>query len=297
MKTSFERVLIGLDLSTADKGILQTAAALVPVLGCKTVYFFHVMPDFSMPVDIEVEFHKVFSTGHPVDEQIRDKIARDVEAFFETPPGVDMHIEVVEGKPFQKLVHWIEVKEIDLLIVGHKQASEGSGIVAQRVARQNNCHVLFVPAEGNPNLHKILAPVDFSEPSACALRVAEKIASANKGSELRALYVVDMPPADYYMRSFDSDGFREVLRQSAKTAFANFIKDQEFDHPAFQEIILDNLNANVAQHIVEYAATMKAGLIVIGAQGHSAFENILFGSVTEKVLARAFDKALLIVRG
>lgn len=297
MKTSFDRVLIGLDLSSADEGILRTASALVPVLGCKSVYFFHVVPDFSMPTDIEVEFHKLFATDYPVDEKIRDKIAQEVEMFFGTPPGVNLHIEVVEGKPFQKLVHWIEVKDIDLLVVGHKQVSEGSGIVAQRVARQNNCHVLFVPAGGKPEIHKILAPVDFSVSSANALRVAETIAHEGKGAALHALYVVDMPPADYYMRSFDSDGFREVLRQSAKTAFANFIKEQELDRRAFHEIIMDNAYSNVAQHIAEYAREMGAGLIVIGAQGHSAFENILFGSVTEKVLAREFDRAVLVVRG
>lgn len=297
MKTSFERVLIGLDLSSADEGILRAAAALLPVLGCKSVYFFHVVPDFSMPADIEVEFHKLFSTDYPVDEKIRDKIASQVETFFGTPPGVEMHIEVVEGKPFQKLIHWIEVKDIDLLIVGHKQVSEGSGIVPRRVARQNNCHILFVPEKGRPDIHKILSPIDFSAPSANALRVAEMIAQAGNGADLRALYVVDMPPADYYMRSFDSDGFREVLRQSAKTAFANFITEQEFEGHTFREIIMDNAYSNVAQHIAEYAREMQAGLIVIGAQGHSALENILFGSVTEKVLARESQSAVLVVRG
>ncbi len=296
MKNRFERILVGLDLSDADKNILQATAALIPALGAKTVYFFHVMPDFSMPADVEVEFHKLFAPEYPVDEKIRDKIARDVAEYFGEAPGVALHIEVVEGRPFQKLMHWIAVKEIDLLVVGQKQQQEGSGIVARRVARQSNCHVLFVPTEVQPDLHKILVPVDFSEASAGALRVAVALAATRKNTDLQVLYVVDMPPADYYMRTFDSDGFREVLRQSAKTAFANFIKTQEFERDTFQQVIVDNQYSNVALHIAEYAGNTGAGLIVIGAQGHSALENFIFGSVTEKVLAHQTGKAILVVR-
>jgi nucleotide-binding universal stress UspA family protein len=296
MKNRFERILVGLDLSGADKNILQATAALIPALGTKTVYFFHVMPDFSMPADVEVEFHKLFAPEYPVDEKVRDKIAADVAEYFGEAPGVTLHIEVVEGRPFQKLMHWIAVKDIDLLVVGQKQQREGSGIVARRVARQSSCNVLFVPADTQPDIGKILVPVDFSEASANALRVGITLAAAHKKPALQALYVVDMPPADYYMRSFDSDGFREVLRQSAKTAFTNFVKAQEFNRNAFQEAILDNQYGNVALHIVEHADKIGAGLIVIGAQGHSALENFIFGSVTEKVLAHQANKAVLVVR-
>ncbi len=207
-----------------------------------------------------------------------------------------MHIEVVEGKPFQKLMHWMDIKDIDLVVVGHKQLSEGSGIVARRVARQSHCHVLFVPDSGLPSTQNILAPVDFSEASAQALKEAITIAKAQPNAVLKALYVVDMPPSDYYMRSFDSEGFREVLRQSAKTAFTNFFTEQEIDPASVQQAIVDNAYSNVASHIMEYATTMEAGIIVIGAQGHSPLENFIFGSVTEKVVDRQDDKTVLVIR-
>lgn len=296
MKNQFERILVGLDLSDADKNILKSIAALIPALGAKTVYFFHVMPDFSMPADIEVEFHKLFAPEYPVDEKIRDKIARDVAEYFGEAPGVDLHIEVVEGRPFLKMMHWIDVKDIDLLVVGQKQPREGSGIVARRVARQASCNVLFVPVDGQSDIRNILVPVDFSEASANALRVAIALAASLQKTGPQALYVVDMPPADYYMRTFDTDGFRDVLRQSAKTAFANFVKAQEFERDAFQQVIVDNRYGNVALHIAEYAENTGVGLIVIGAQGHSALENFIFGSVTEKLLAHQTNRVVLVVR-
>lgn len=296
MKTGFERVLVALDLSPADRKILQMVAALEPLLGFRKIYFFHVVPDFKMPGNIEMEFHKLFAPEYPIDEKIRGMIAQDVQEIFGERPGVDMQIDVVEGKPFQKLMHWMDVKDIDLIVVGHKQLSEGSGIVARRVARQSHCHVLFVPDNGIPATERILAPVDFSDASARSLKEALALAKAQSNAAVKALYVVDMPPSDYYMRSFDSEGFRAVLRQSAKTAFVNFLQEQQIDPSALEEVIIDNAYSNVALHISEYAQAMDAGMIVIGAQGHSPLENFIFGSVTEKVVDRQNDKAVLVIR-
>ena len=43
--------------------------------------------------------------------------------------------------------------------------------------------------------------------------------------------------------------------------------------------------AGIAQYIMDYATSEEAGLIVMGAKGHSQVELLLMGSVTEKLLA------------
>ena len=62
----------------------------------------------------------------------------------------------MEGIPYEKLIHWIKVKEIDLLVVGHKEVSDGSGITAKRVARTSKCNVIFVPEDFNKKLEYLV---------------------------------------------------------------------------------------------------------------------------------------------
>ena len=117
-----------------------------------------------------MEFHKLFAPEYPVDEKIRDKIALDVQDTFESLKGIDLSIEVREGAPYEKLIHWTDVKDVDLLVVGQKQTSEGSGITAKRVARKSKCNVLFIPEKASSDISNILVPIDFSDNSAKAFK-------------------------------------------------------------------------------------------------------------------------------
>ncbi len=296
MKPTFERVLVALDLSDTDARILEMAAALEPYLGIKKIYFLHVMPDFKAPLHVNLEFHKMFTTGYPVDEKVRDDLAAKIQQVFGEKPGLDLQVEVIEGKPFQKLLHWAEVKNIDLLIVGNKKESEGSGITARRLARHSRRHVLLVPDGKTPGLKTILAPVDFSEPSAKSLEAALDLARRQQKAIVHALYVMDLPPSDYYMRPFETEGFREVLREAAQTAFHDFLKDHNVAENEVIKAFADNTLSNTAAHIHEYARREGAEIIVLGAQGHSPIENFIFGSVTEKLVDEATDCAVLIIR-
>ncbi|MBK6948323.1 MAG: universal stress protein [Haliscomenobacter sp.] len=296
MKPTFERVLAALDLTDTDDRILEMAAALGPYLGMKKIYFLHVMPDFKVPHPVALEFHKLFSSGYPVDEKVRDDLAAKVQQVWGERPGTDLQVEVIEGKPFQKLLHWAEVKNIDLLIVGNKQVSEGSGITARRLARHSKCHVLMVPDGKAPGLQTILAPVDFSEPSAKSLEAALELARRQPKAKVHALYVMDLPPSDYYMRPFETEGFREALREAAQTAFQSFLGDHGFSENEVKKVLADNTLSNTAAYIHEYAQREGAEMIVLGAQGHSPIENFIFGSVTEKLVDEATDCAVLIIR-
>lgn len=296
MKPTFERVLVALDLSNTDARILELAAALAPYLGMKKIYFLHVMPDFKVPHHAALEFHKLFSSEYPVDEKVRDDLAAKVQQIFGERPGLDLQVEVIEGKPFQKLLHWAEVKNIDLLIVGNKKTSEGSGVTARRLARHSKCHVLLVPEGKMPGLQTVLAPVDFSESSAKSIEAALDLARRQPKAMVHALYVMDLPPSDYYMRPFETEGFREVLREAAQTAFQNFLNDHGIAESEVKKAFADNVLSNTAAHIHEYARREGAEIIVLGAQGHSPIENFIFGSVTEKLVDEATDCAVLIIR-
>lgn len=293
----FARVLVALDLSGQDRQLLNMLQTVKPVLDIRKAYFLHIMPNFNVPKDVDAEFHKLFSTEYPVDEKIKDKLALDVAEALGNWPGLETSIDVREGKPYQKLLHWAEVKEIDLMLVGRKQESEGSGITGRRVARNSKCHVMFVPEKAPERITSILVPIDFSENSARALKTALQFKEQiDEEVEIKGLYIIDLPPADYYMRPSTHTGFLKVLQESAAKAYEQFLEQNDIDPDALDMEYLENTYSNIATHIKAYAEDHEPDLIILGAQGHSPWESFVFGSVTERLVERYLASPILIVR-
>jgi nucleotide-binding universal stress UspA family protein len=293
---NFARVLVALDLSEQDRQLLNMLQTIKPVLDIRKAYFLHVMPNFSVPKDVDVEFHKLFSTEYPVDEKIRDKLALDVAEALGNWPGLETSIDVREGKPYQKLLHWAEIKEVDLMMVGRKRESEGSGITGRRVARNSQGHVMFVPEKAPERIKNILVPIDFSENSARALQTALKFQEQLEDVSITGLYIIDLPPSDYYMRPSTHTGFLKVLQESAAKAYEQFVEQHDIDPENLKIEYLENTYSNISTHIKTYADDHEPDLIIMGAQGHSPWESFVFGSVTERLVERYMAAPILIVR-
>jgi len=292
----FARTLIALDLSPMDRKIMDMLQLVKPILDIRKAYFLHIMPDFTLPKDVDVEFQKLFAPEYPTDEKVKDKIALDVAEALGNWPGLETSVEVREGKPYQKLLHWTEVKEIDLLLLGHKQESEGSGIAAKRVARNSKCNVLFVPDQFEGPIQKILVPIDFSDNSARALKTALAFQKQLDNVEIHCLYIIDLPPTDYYMRPTVNSGFFKVLQESATKAYEEFVERHQFDTANLKANFVENVYNNITTHISTFAENHQIDMIIMGAKGHSAIESFVFGSVTERLVNRNKINPIMIVR-
>ena len=293
---SFRRIIVALDLSEADRHILQFLAANAALMGIEKAYFVHLMPDFTLPKQVDVEFQKLFAPEYPVDEKVRDKLGFDIQEAFGEEAELEYSIEVIEGKPYEKLLHWIKVKEADLLVVGKKKVSQGSGITARRVARNAKCNILFVPVNGHSEIENIVVPVDFSDHSLHAIQAAQAFKARKPEADIHGLYVVDLPPEDYYTRSRPGKGYRGVLMESAKIAYDSFVKDNGLSREEIEMNFLENKQHDIAGHIEDFALEKPHSMIIMGARGHSPFETFLFGSITEKMAERVNVLPLLVVR-
>ena len=101
---SFRRIIVALDLSAADKHILQFLTANAPLIGIEKAYFVHIMPDFTVPKQVDIEFQKLFAPEYPVDEKVRDKMGFDIQELIDKEAGFEYSIEVIEGKPYEKII-------------------------------------------------------------------------------------------------------------------------------------------------------------------------------------------------
>lgn len=293
---SIRRAIVALDLSDADRYVFRYLAANAALMGIKKAYFVHIMPDFTIPKHVDVEFQKLFAPEYPIDEKVRDKLGFDIQEAFGDDVEMEYSVEVIEGKPYEKLLHWTKVKEADLLVVGKKETSEGSGITARRVARNARCNILFLPTESNREIEHIIVPIDFSAHSLHAIQSALSIRNRNEDTLVHGLYIVDLPPEDYYSRSLPGRGYRGVLMESAQIAFDRFVEDNGLAKGEFEMHFLENKQHDIAGHIEDFALEKRNSIIIMGAKGHSPFETFLFGSVTEKLAERFNKLPLLIVR-
>jgi nucleotide-binding universal stress UspA family protein len=292
----FKRTLIALDLSKNDATMLRTVANLVRHLEIEVIYLLHVMPDFTKPMNMDVEFYKLFNPDYPVDEKVRDKLKMDFEEIFKPEKPLESNADVLEGKPFEKLIHWIEIKLIDLLVVGQKKVSLGSGITAKRVARATKTNILYIPENQSGVIRRILVPLDYSKEGVNALRTALDLSYSIGNVEVTALHVIPQPSAIFYDPTWEYGAFQQALRTSAKHSFDLFINENGFEGHRLNAVFLDDDYNSISRHIHEYSVENHTDLIVMGAMGHTALNNLIFGSVTESLVERCKEKMILVTR-
>ncbi len=139
-------------------------------------------------------------------------------------------------------------------------------------------------------MDKILVPIDFSEHSEFALRVAASIAKKNK-SEIVALHMLGL----------SDEGLTRTETQELQEAILNLkFSDSKFT------VFLDRvyLNGVKIQHTVQrnkdffeidkIAKKFGAGLIVMGSHGSKGISEVLVGSNTEKVVRTSSLPVLVI---
>jgi nucleotide-binding universal stress UspA family protein len=230
----------------------------------------------------------------PIDERMREDILQRVEDTWDKYPAFSYSVEVREGKPYQKLLHWLSIKDADLLIIGQKKHPGKSGLTAKRVARTAPTSVLIVP-EKERSFKWILVPMDFSEHSKKALRMAIALQEKKSDITITALHIIEQPPADFYNQALVDSTFREALREAAIKSFEKLFATI----PGAERIrleLIDNHYHNPGIHIQEFAEKGDFDLILMGAQGHSMLKSFLFGSVAEAVVDKNENQLILILR-
>ena len=294
--TTFKTAMAALDLTPNDEALLTFSSYLSRPFQMEKIYFLHIIPDFTQPGEMDEELRQILQPVLPVDEQIRDRLKKEVEAHFGEPSGVEQFVDVVEGKPYQKMIHWVDVKNVELLIAGNKKVNKGAGIAVRRVARNAPCNVLFVPENTRPSIRRIMVPVDFSDNSSRALRVATDLKKNLPDVTVTTVHIVPQPAAVYYAPEFNDPRFSKLLMQTARESQISFMQKNRIAEEGVKEEFIEDTYANIPRHIAEYAQTHGFDLIIMGATGHSAFNNLFFSSLTESMIERCKETSILVVR-
>ena len=142
-------------------------------------------------------------------------------------------------------------------------------------------------------LKKILYPTDFSESSLEALKYAVSLARSCQ-AKLVLMHVVN--------EKMFSEGL-SLARVSAPEALGHEMTAEagrklKMLIPAGERAGLDSelviLNGTPFAEIISYAENNGVDMIVIGTNGHSGVEHMMFGSTAEKVVRKAHCPVLTV---
>ena len=136
-----------------------------------------------------------------------------------------------------------------------------------------------------PEISKVLVPIDFSDYSKSALKYAVSFVK-HFNAKLILVYVVEpvIYPPDFSMGQI---AIPSVDLEMDKRAM------EELDKLAEQEIPSEIKVKSIVKtgkpfiEIIETAGEQDVDLIIIATHGHTGMEHILFGSTAEKVVRKA----------
>ena len=281
-------LIVGLDLSPMDTILIAYIHQLSRLKKFERIYFFHVSKELELPEKLLESYPDLLA---PLDESIERDIQIKVEDYDWGSSKVA--VDVLEGSSIKETLHYADIKEADLIVMGRKKSLKGSGVSASRIARKSNCSVLFVPELLPESLSKILLPIDFGITSERSYCVAEQFMS-RKATNLSLIHLYHVPHG-YSKTGRGYEQFDTIMLQHAEKEYQAFTENLKMTKIPDIHFV----NGDKEDHediIMSYAEEINADLIVIGSKGKSTSAFILLGSMAEKLLLKNDHIPLLIVK-
>lgn len=291
---NFKRVLVGLDFSLMDQQVLEYTKFICEKIKPSKIYFTHVHKDLAIPPEVIKEFPQF---REPMDEKLEKDMRKRVDLYFKGAEQYDIDYEVIEGAASKELLHRVEVKNIDLLIMGRKNELPGNGVIPRQIARYSKSSVLLVPESPKQELKSILVPIDFSDYSKLAMEEAIMIASEKENQDIKvtALNIYDLPSFGGGI-SYSETKLEPLIRSNSVDAYNTFMNEIETKDVQITPSFQMNSRYAGAALINGIAHRMNADMIVVGAQGKTGLKRIFIGSFTEKLIEHNEDLPLLVVK-
>ena len=286
----FKRLLVCLDQSEMDDTLIKAAAEYATFGQANDMYFVTVVESLEVPESVNKEFPNL---SLPLDEGIEQNMREAIKDAFKDI-SYDYHFDVIEGDPTHQIIHWAQVKNIDLIILGKKKHHLGKGVISRNIVNIAHCSVLFVTANCNIKPERILLPTDFSEASQLAFQKAVKIAEITKAT-LTCLHTYEVP-IGYHSTGKTFDEFSEIMLHHSQNDFKEFVKNEPTNYPDINPEFLLDKHGHPNIVVSEYAQVNDFDLIIIGSKGRTALSSILLGSVAAKLVEVDFEVPILVIK-
>ncbi|MEO1052203.1 MAG: universal stress protein [Bacteroidota bacterium] len=288
-----KKVLVGVDASTTDTTVIEFAQFVVDSSSAEQIIFVNIVKNLNIPEEVVKEFPDM------VDNAIKDReqqIKKAVEKDFNPKREVETSFIIESGQSTKAVLNIANKENIDLIVIGKKISSPGSGVLAQRLARRSSCNLLIVPEGTKPKAGKVLIPVDYSFHSKIALEQAIDMAVKYSPDMQIICQNVYNVPTGYHYSGKSYKEFAAIMKKNSERDFKRFIKNIDTRNINVVPRYSLDTNEDITTDIYDAAKDEKADIIVIGAKGLTATTAIFLGSWAEKIVNINHEYPLLVVR-
>lgn len=277
------KILLATDLTPAAEDAVREAAVVAKAFDSEIVPL-HVLP--TIP-DSAFDLTDVKQEVAARLERLRTELAAE-EVTVADPI-------LVSGDVAGEIVRKADALDVNMILLasGEKPADAvfRLGITAERVSRQSTKPVWVVRPDSDPQLRRVLCPVDFSGPSRRALWTAIHLARAFD-AQLTVLHVVQ-PLSSFFGGLVSVPDDKQQAHLAAKQAeFEAFLREQNLHDVQYSTQVRQG---EPASEILAAVREANADLLVMGSVGKNGLVRMFWGSVTEKV-AREMPCSIITVK-
>ncbi len=284
---SVQQAVVAVGLGESDDELLDYLDFFARQIPIAKAEFLHVLPTFDLFNTLFKRESEGIVSNYELNEEAIREMKAETKAKLEKQQIGKVEFDVREGNPLEELLKEVEETKADLTIIGQKSAAGQHGILARNLARKTASNALIVPEASPKSLRKILVPIDFSPSSVKSLQIALGINQQLKEpAEIICLNVFEMPSVvSVYIRK-TTEELKKMVEQDRMDSFNDFLRTYGGSEiGSLKTVLIENKVGDIGTYIMDYATSIKADLIIIGAKGHSRVELLLLGSVTERLLS------------
>ena len=231
-----------------------------------------------------------------IDDEMRGTLARGVSLLG--PLATLAQRAVVRGRPPDAIIEEAEVFDADLIVVGHRGrgpvAARLIGSVAAEVAERATRPVLVVRG-------LVAGPIVLGDDGSPQAEAARRIIATWPAFRRCAVRVVSVARAQAPIASVVAASARREVGEAYRSDLARSLADRaRIARAAELELRAAGLAASgsvaigdAATTILDAAAAMFAGLIVVGCRGHGGIRALL-GTTAKAVILRAQSSVLIV---
>jgi nucleotide-binding universal stress UspA family protein len=268
------QIVAATDFSTRSNRAVRQAGLLAGPGGAQ-VHVVHVVDD-DQPDDLV-----------RMEKREAERLLNEQLASMPELQGVQVHLKVITGDPFDGILRSATETAADLIVMGsHRKQlllDIFVGTTIERVIRKGAFPVLMVNNEAQRKYENVVVPVDLSDASAHALRVAQAIGlvAGERATLLHA--IVALARGKMLIAGYDKKRIETYIASERRLANEELTAYLTANNLGTGWPV--RLEEGTPIEIISRAVSdMRPDLVVMGTHGRSAVMKALIGSVTEEAL-------------
>lgn len=287
MITPLKKIIVCLDHSDMDKGLIENACTIGKTAGATEIIFLNVIKDFNLPDSVLKEFPDLLDKA--LDER-KDEIDELIGQHFKC--DVSTKVIVRQGGETKEILRAANDLKSDLIVLGRKKLSDS--VLSTRVARRSPCNLLLIPDGVKLKFDKIFIPVDFSDYSSLSLR---RIMHLTKNLQSKVyLQNVYQVPSSYRYSGKTYEEFAEIMKGHASKDLELLIKNVDQTSQELIPVYSIDKDGKIIDLALEEATKKKVDLIVMGAKGRTTTSALFIGSKAERMIRINEKIPLMVIR-